>query len=1124
MQTRAIQNLINKLEKQIQRENRVTILSGLLFALVGVLLPFTVLSLSEYFFYFNKDERTILFFVLSVIVIVVLNIFLVYPFFRFRLQVREDKYLKSAEKVGNHFQEIGDKLLNALQLGFSNEGNNIYSHSLVDAAIEKVETLTSSYRFEESVNQNRVRKPLKYFILTLLFYVLCFVLLSGFSSASYRILNFTEEFLPPAKFYFEVKPGDSKITKGENFDIETRVIGEKLKKIEINQVYEGTEFYETKEISADSNSIFHYSFVKPLRDFNYFVSAEGIRSKKYSVQVINRPIIKNLTVRIIPPSYSKLPIHVNEDNGDINTLFGSIVELGLIASKNLSRAKIFFADSSELRLNVSNNIANNRFAPKKDITYQILIFDNDGNENLNPVQYSIKLNTDNYPIITLLKPRETLNLSGNQRVSTLVKIKDDYGFSSLTLNYRLSYSRYEKPWENYEKINLSIPNNLEAEVGYIWNLSSLNLATDDVVSYYFEVLDNDNISGPKSARTEIMTVRIPSLDEILAEGDKTYDSAIQDMRQTLNETEQLKKDIEKLDRDLKSGREKVTWEEQKKAEEILKKQQEIMKRVENIQNQLSALQNKLSENNLLSQETLQKFMELQELFDQLSSDEMKAAMQRLNEALKNINKQMMQDALKNFQFNEEMFRASIERTLELLKRVQIEHKMDEISKRLDELINKQDELSQKLQNTNPNDKDALQNLSEQQNKLAEEIDKLEKELEDLEKKMSEFPKEMPEKDLKNLMQEFSQENPSQCSNQASKEMMEGELSKAGKNQQNVKNSLSKMKKGMSQLKDKMMMNQMLMALNQMKKIINELLELSKQQEALKNETQALESNSPQVNQSIQEQSELRENLSKIIDQMIELSNKTFAVTPEMGKAVGKANAEMVQALNNFQSQNKFGAVQNQTNAMGALNEAASLFHDMIQNMMQGGQGSGMISFFQRLQQMSQQQLNLNNLTQMLGQGKLSMEQLAQLQRLAAEQELIRKSLEELNLEIKESGAGSKMLGDLDDAVKKMEEVIREMRENKMNDAVIQKQERILTRLLDAQRSLNERDYEKRRESKPGEELTKQPPAEIDLSTQEGKDKLRQDLMRALEEGYAKDYEILIRKYFEALQKEKLGQK
>jgi len=1118
----SIQNIISKLERQIKKENLVTILSGFLFSAVAILLPLTILSLLESYFYFDTDVRTILFFLFSVFVLIVFVVSLVHPFFRFRMQIKEDKYLKSARKVGEKFPQIKDKLVNILQLDFSKDKEEYFSNSLIEAAIESIEGETSTFKFEESVNQERINNPAKYFVFSVLFYVLCFFLLSGFSSASYRILNFTEEFLPPAKFYFDVKPGNGKITKGENFDIKIRIIGYELNKVVINHGQSESEYVETKQITADSNGVFQHTFVNPLRDFTYFISADGVRSKKYEVQVVNRPIIKNLTVRVIPPAYSKLPMQLNEDNGDVNTLYGSSIELNLTASKTLSSAKTLFADTTELLMKIEKSRAYIKFLPRKDAAYQLLIYDEEGNENVNPVRYNIKLIADNFPSITLLKPQETVNLTDNQRVSTLIKIKDDYGFTSLTLNYRLSDSRYERPWEEYEKINLSIPDNLESDIGYVWNLSSLNLVTDDVVSYYFEVFDNDNVSGPKSAKTEIMTVRIPSLDEILAEGDKTYDTAIKDIQQTLKETEQLKKDIEELDRDLKSAREKVTWEEQKKAEEILKKQQEMMKRVENIQDQMNDLQNKLSENNLLSQETLQKFMELQELFNQLSSEEMKAAMQKLNEALKNINKQMMQDALKNFQFNEEMFRASIERTLELLKRVQIEQKMDEISKRLDELMNKQDDLSQRLQNTNPSDEKSLQNLSEQQKKLAEEIDKLEKELEDLEKKMSEFPKEMPEKDLKNMMQEFSEENPSQCSNQASKEMMVGQLSKAGKNQQNVKSSLSKTKKGMSQLKEKMMQNQMMMAMNQMKKIISELLELSKKQEALKNRTNAVDPNSPQLNQSVQEQAELREDLSKVIDQMIELSNKTFAVTPEMGKAVGKANSEMAQSLNNFQLQNKIGGVQNQTNAMGALNEAASLIQDMMQNMMQGGQGGGLMSFMQKLKQMSQQQMNLNNLTQMLGQGKLSMEQLSQLQRLASEQEMIRKSLEELNREIKESGEGSKMLGDLDDAVKKMEEVIREMRQNNVNNDVIQKQEKILTRMLDAQRSLNERDYEKRRESKPGEELVKRPPTEIDFN--EGKDKLRQDLMRALEEGYAKDYEILIRKYFEALQREKLGQK
>jgi predicted amino acid-binding ACT domain protein len=171
--------------------------------------------------------------------------------------------------------------------------------------------------------------------------------------------------------------------------------------------------------------------------------------------------------------------------------------------------------------------------------------------------------------------------------------------------------------------------------------------------------------------------------------------------------------------------------------------------------------------------------------------------------------------------------------------------------------------------------------------------------------------------------------------------------------------------------------------------------------------------------------------------------------------------------------------------------------------------------------MAQQQMNLNNLTQMLGQGQLSMEQLAQMQRLAAEQEMIRKSLEELNREMKESGQSSRLLGDLEDVAKKMEEVVRELKQNNVNDDLIQKQERILTRLLDATRSMNERDYEKRRESRPGEQLTAKPPAELKLNQDDLMSKIRQDLLKALEEGYSKDYEILIRKYFEALQKQKV---
>jgi hypothetical protein len=196
----------------------------------------------------------------------------------------------------------------------------------------------------------------------------------------------------------------------------------------------------------------------------------------------------------------------------------------------------------------------------------------------------------------------------------------------------------------------------------------------------------------------------------------------------------------------------------------------------------------------------------------------------------------------------------------------------------------------------------------------------------------------------------------------------------------------------------------------------------------------------------------------------------------------------------------------------------------MESMMQGGQGGGMMSLMQQLQQMSGQQMNLNNMTQMLQQmqqGQLSPQQQAQLQRLAQQQDVIRKSLDQLNKEAKQSGESKKIPANLEDIMHQMQEVVTDMNTQKLDDDLIQKQEKILSKLLDAQKSINERDFEKQRESNTGKNIVGKPPAELNLTTEEGKDKLRDELNKAVREGYSKDYEELIRKYYEALQKEKV---
>jgi hypothetical protein len=99
----------------------------------------------------------------------------------------------------------------------------------------------------------------------------------------------------------------------------------------------------------------------------------------------------------------------------------------------------------------------------------------------------------------------------------------------------------------------------------------------------------------------------------------------------------------------------------------------------------------------------------------------------------------------------------------------------------------------------------------------------------------------------------------------------------------------------------------------------------------------------------------------------------------------------------------------------------------------------------------------------------------------------------------------------------MKEVVTNLQSEKVDDELIKQQEKILSKLIDAQRSVNERDFEKDRKSNTGENVARNTPPELMLSTDEGKNKLRDELQKAIREGYKKDYEDLIRKYFEALQ-------
>lgn len=1107
-----IAEIKSKLLWLFRKENLKEALKGINISIVAILFFNITASLLELAGLKSIDERTVVFYLAAIISFAFVVILVLFPGLKALGIAGKPNYQSLAEKVGIEYPEIKDKLKNVFQLTEAESGGT--ENNLITAAVEQIYNMVKEKDFTAAVSFSSLKRIFLISSSAVILSALLFALVPDMRAAAYRVINYDKEFIEVPKFKFLVEPGAAVINKGESVAVIVYALGKTPKSIYISTQSIDETSFKHKEVFADSSGRFTYKLNNIGASLKYYAHSGMVESGVFEIKVLNRPMISMFELNIIPPRYSRLPEILQKDNGNINALPGSVIKISGKSTRELLEAGLIFLSGEAIPLKVEKQNISGGFIVSREDEYRISIVDVNTNENVNPVKYNINLLSDDFPKIELISPDGDIKIKENNVLPLLSRISDDYGFSKMLLHYKLAQTRFGQPWENYKQQEIKINTDLkEDNIYHVWDLSPFYLAVDDVLSYYLEIFDNDNIRGPKASRTKIYTIRIPSIDEMFADADKSSEQAREEISQTIKEAEDLSRELEKISNELKQDSREISWEEKERIEKSLDKFMQLENKVEEIQKQIEESKKQLQENNLLSEETMKKYMELQDLMDQISSDELKEALKKMQEMLESLNRQNNQQALEQMRFNEEVFKQSLERSLNLLKRIQIEQKVDELIKRTEHIAEMTNDIMNEAGSENAGDESM-----NKQDEISKNIERLKEEMSSLKEKMEEF-NDMPKEEMEKIIDEFEEQNNKELSENAKRQMRNKQNSEASQSQQQLSSNMQKTQEMLEQMQSGMQSQTQMQVFFDMMKALNNIVALSKEQETLLNETSASSPASQEYPQFAQRQAASQRNLDRVMKQLMELSQKSFAITPEMGRAVGMAKNEMSQALSALQNRNSSHTIQRQNAAMKHLNEAATLLQNGLQQMMSGGQGGGMMSLMQQMQQMSQQQMNLNQMTQQLNQGQLSAEQISQLQRLAQEQEMVRKSLEELNKEAQASGQSKKLSASLETILKEMTEVISNMRTEKINDELVQSQERILSKLLEAQRSINERDFEKERESKTGESFIRNSPPELMLQSEQGKDMLRDELMKAIREGYSKDYEEIIRKYYERLKGE-----
>jgi hypothetical protein len=138
-----------------------------------------------------------------------------------------------------------------------------------------------------------------------------------------------------------------------------------------------------------------------------------------------------------------------------------------------------------------------------------------------------------------------------------------------------------------------------------------------------------------------------------------------------------------------------------------------------------------------------------------------------------------------------------------------------------------------------------------------------------------------------------------------------------------------------------------------------------------------------------------------------------------------------------------------------------------------------------------------------------------MQQMLSNQKQVQKSLQELMNEMAESGQQG--LGDMSGAAQEMEEVIKDLKSRKYSRKTYERQERILSRMLDSQKSLTRRGQkEERLATTANQNNVFIGPSGLPIDLGQRQSITIEALNQAMKAGYSRDYQTMIRRYFNAL--------
>jgi hypothetical protein len=832
-----------------------------------------------------------------------------------------------------------------------------------------------------------------------------------------------------------------------------------------------------------------------------FVASDGrATSDTARVRVVERPFVGDVVLQATYPAY----LVRARENLVVGELLrvpqGTVIAVSGRASTPLSSVSLERAGERVSLVPDGQRFAG-RFAPRANGRWSWEAAGRGGRVSETPPPLDVEIVLDSAPRVELLSPSRDSTVSVSDRVRIAIGASDDHGLSRVELRttrrtasgaalppaVQSLVGRAPSPWMG------------EAQL----DLASRGLEPGDEL--HVIAVASDETPWGQRGESRALVLRVPSLSEQRAMARATADSAVsaaaataaeqRDLQRRTAEQARARNDRAKGAQEQESnasarseGRPpSMSFENAEKARSLAKEQRSLAERVEQLQEQAGKLERQLRDAGAMDPALQQRLEEVQRLLKDAITPEMADKLAQLENSAQKLQGDAARQAMSDLAAQQQRLREQLERSVEMLKRAALEGAMETLRDEADELAKQERSLADSLagrprQQAASSDSGSraptpnAKQLAERSKDLAKDLDKLSERLEKegakTGAKRTESASQQAARSAESLGRAMRQQSGQQGGEQGQQGQEQPESGQPQEGAEAAEAAADEMEKAaqeMAAARDQQV-DEWKNALGQeLDKAILETMQLARQEEKLAEGSDGGEGERAQARS---EQSAVQQGANRLGERVSQAAQSSSHVSPRSQRAMADAVRKVAEATREASDPRNGG--QRTSNAMrdasAALNQAAAALVRDRERLGSARSASGFQEMMQRMQELAKQQGALAaqaaGMSIMPGpqrgnqpgaqgkegkDGQQSGSQKGDARSLARGQREVAQGLEDVS-----DGDAS---GRTEDMAAEARRLAQQLERGVVDQSVIDRQQRLFRRLLDAGRSLEQDERE-----------------------------------------------------------------